>query len=659
MVAVTSRTRATISASGSGAANASAILEYIAVAGTGAQITIPGGTFEVGALGNLADGTHLHFEGTVLIVPGWGASLSAAADITLATALGSIKITGNATFVGYRRVFAFDSVAASATIEAENLTFKNCGRTYNYTNSADRIDFNAAFGCRVTNANTIKRLRLQNIRCEADSHGQVCDFGVVWRSGFDEALIDGATTDGLGRMLVMLGDNATWINCKNISVKNLVARDIYPRRGTTTETECHAWLTYGWRTIIDGAQIDTVYDTSTGAHDTEAGYCKGLVGTINNVHIKNGSTGDAYLSIKGATPTAAELVDLGSIGVGTTSYAAYWQVDNISLEATPGFVATYGAQSGLYCNGTRVNVGSVQTIGEFDRHIELTGAVSISGPVRLNGSGTYGIVCIATGTTGTQDNGAVRLSDIVAEGSFASAGIEYRIQGANANVTVGSVEISDCTVVNSNASVGGQFSLRVEKSSNQNTLSLVRLSDCVAIDTGGSGAGLLVWTDGGTGSNEGIVTAAEVTNFTSKGGAYHARVTGTAGKVVLMEVTGGASSSLATAMMSNPDKPTTMRLNGVQGDYPTERKGSATLSAFTADGATFYSTVTTTFSSARQSNLYPTAAQNIDVIMTGSIGAATEWWVSNVGSNAFRVYFDADPGISVTLGWRAGNLYAA
>lgn len=612
-------------------------------------VVVRAGDYTAGALGALPTSgvLRIYFEpGVTFTAPGAGAT--AASDVTLMAPTTSTRLYGGATFVGYRRVFDFDGIEANATVEAEGLTFRRCGRAYDYS-GANRQDFNGAFGCKSTVANKIKRLQVRDFRCEKDGAGNVCEFGVVWRGKFDEATIEGITTDGIGRTLVMLGDNATWNECKNIQVRGVTARDVYPRVGTNAESEVHAILLYGIRIIVDGVEVDTCYDTHATTHESEALYGKGVLTRWTNIHIRDGGRGDSYLALKGETPTAAQLADIDTIPVGTTGYGALHQIDGVTLQATPAFVAAYGKKSGIYVSTTRTSVGAVTATGAFDRVLSLTGNCQVAGPVHAVGNSNR----VVFGVANAGDPTGFSCSNVYAEGAFSASVCEYRLDDASGALTIPEVYFGNIRgrALAGTTSGAALITIDVQKSNGQNTLTLARVSDCHLEDLTNSMSTLLAETDLDSGANEGVLTTLHVQGLSASGAANLARFTGTAGKIGRAAFEACHSGVLNTAVFSNPTLPASLTLRNMTGSYPSELVGTATVGAATT------SVVVTPGFSSRQSLLYPNALHNIE-ITPGDMGVATKWWISDVTGGSFTMNVDAAPGgAGFTFGYRAKNRY--
>lgn len=634
------------------AQNATALrLAILAANANGGCVVVPGFEAEVGALGSLpTSGTvEMYFTpGAVLKAPGGG--LTSASDITLMQVTTSFRATGAVEFRDYRRVVDFDGVAAGAVVMAAGFTFKNCGRVYNYTGSGTRTDFNGAFGCRVNTANTIAFLWVDNFRFETDGSSRVCEFGVVWRSGFDMARVTNVSADGMGRMVLMIGDNEIWEACKNLTINNFVARNVYPRLGTSTENEVHGLLAYGRRIIGNNIQVDTCYDLHSTTHDSEGVYFKAFFATISNVNLRDAGRGDGYLTLKGSIPTSAEMDDPDSLST-SAAVQAFVRLSNITCQSSPGFVTAYGAETGIYSNGTRVELDGFLISGQWDRGISLPGYCRISnGTVR--GSANYGVITSALAV----DPHGPTISNVTCEGKFGSAGIEYRMGDSSGTVTIPLVELDNCRVVlreGSEAPAGG-INIRADKSAGQNTITRVRMKGCSVVSdktTSNPGA-FTASTENGSGANEGIIGALEFVDPAADATHYYVRLSGTVGKVVSVSVRGGSCLNLSNVQFSNPNLAGSMSIQGVAGGatYSTERSGTDTVAA----GSTT-KTTNMGFNTSRQASILPNALNHI-TITPGAMGSATKWWITLPGSpdSTFTMNVDVAPGGSgFTYGWRA------
>lgn len=630
------------------AVNAAAINAAIVYAmPLGRVVVIPGVPATVGALAALpTSGTlRIHFEdGAVLSAP--GAGIAATSDITLMSPTTSTEFTGNARFRYYRRVFNMDAITIGTTHSARGLfTFQHCGRTYNYTGAADRIDFTPAYGCKSAVAATVASINIQGFRFE-DLGGLVCDFGFVWSSGFDECKIDDVSCDAMGRMMIYVGSQANWAVCNNIIISRIVGRNIYPRSAPTAETECHMVLGYGRRIDLDGFVGDTIYDTHATTHDTEAVYFKGLAINVTNGHLKDAARGDAYMALKGTTPTTAELLDLEALG-GATPYLAIAHVENVTCIATPAFVAAYGLASGTFVSGTRVHWENIDIIGDWDRGLNTSGAGSVKG-VRVKGNCVYGV--LATGDV--NDPESFYFEDVKVEGEMSSGGIEYRLAShASLSLSVPEVVFDNCHVKATGAIAAwtGGITVRCDKSAGQNTIGLVKRVNCSVIDakSAGHGGAFVVRTDLDTGANQGIVSRVVDDNWSQDGNDWIVHYAGTG--IAFAMFGDGITGTIASVDVNGITIPTVFRMGKYLGTSSSVFSGVGTVAA----GATT-AVITPGFISS-QTNL---SALDQIRITPGDMGAATKWWISAASGNTFQMNVDIAPGgAGFSFGWRAVNRF--
>jgi len=650
------------SAGGTAAANATALGDAIKLANIlGRGVVIDGVDAYVGALATLptTGKVRLRFEpGAVLRAPGDGAA--ATSDITLMAPTTDFSSEGRALFVGYRRCFDFDGIAADAVVEAEGHTYSFCGRAFDYAGGS-RIDFNPAFGCRNTSANTIKKWAVGDFRLITDASSRVCEFGVVWRGGYEEGLIDGFSVDGVGRMGYMTGDNSTWFKCKNTIIQNVVIKNCYPRVGTATEFEIHGGLSYGRRIVMDNLLGDTCYDLHASTHDSEMFYAKCMIGSASNVHVRNGGRGDAYFSFKGQVATAAEMDDPDA-QTGGTPLQAFVQLNNITVQASPDFVTAYGKISGVYSNAGRIELDGFQVIGDFDRGVNFSGYSRVSdGTIR--GNCTYGVLVTAR----SEDTEGPAFADLTYEGDCGGAPFEYRIATASGTVTIPLVEFSNCRARLKEGALtpAGAFNVRVEKSAGQNRVEVVRFPGCVAYSTKTTSncAAYAASTDLGSGANEGQIGTFELADSSAYGTSFITRFSGTAGKIDFLTINGGVAHLLTSAMFSNPTNATKIRVGAIRcptTNYETEKSGTATI----LSGASTV-TITPSWNTSRQATIMPDAINQIQIIEPDDLRGAARLAVTSVNSTTGAIVVTArdaagaavNVSANVVLGWRAINRY--
>ncbi|MBI1213610.1 MAG: hypothetical protein GC190_19300 [Alphaproteobacteria bacterium] len=646
-------------AEGDATANALALNSAILYAASKSRVlVIPGGDGYCANIGHVTPPSGpilIRFDGLCVIrAPGDG--LSSASDITwFVPDADIVHITGDVQFHYFKKVISTRYLNAGANFEMWNgsFSFYGCGRSYDYDHVSNREDYN---GCVGTSAgglgSALGYVRVENFSFFADDNGTVCDFGFVCREGAQLAIARHfVTTDGMSRIGVMIGDNATWDDSVNIVVEHIYLKNIYPRWATTTENQVYGILCYGRRLRVGSVIVENLYDLHPTTHNSNGFFSKcTLVQQSGPLLFYNCGREVGGFVMKGTPMDAAGMLDPDAATNGGNGLTGYAQLDKIIVVRTAAFTASYGRISGCYLAPTaRAVLGQCILIGSMDRAILCQGSANIAGPVQLYGDFTYGVNIQIAATDDYSE--PVIFGDIYLYGKTTYF-TEARLYGTTGTLTVPEISFDRCRCyITDTTGLVGVYTVNCYISAGQNTVTRASVNEgCELYNVGGGGSynGVYVLlAASGSGGNNGKVTTLDVNN-PNLGIVQNYAVyvnSGNAGDITNVNINGARIANTGS-FISGASKPTNLRIRSIAGPhasgYTSERRGVATItSGNTSVGASM--------GFATNLALNP---DTIDLItLTPAVPGHT--FGASLSGSTLTITADSAVGSDTQIGWRA------
>lgn len=611
-------------------------------------------------------------QGLVIQAPGNGGT--AASDITLMAPTVSMHLDFNKTlFRGYRRVVSNDSAASATTIEIRNGRYMRCGRSYDYTGTANRIDYNPAIGSRNTSGNSPLRVEFTNHEFLIDpdwvtNAATVCDFGLMWRTPSDpegEVVISDVSCDGIQRIVVMVGDTTMGSGqIRNVTVQNVRARDLYPRLNTGAENAIYAVIAYCFNIDISDIYVKNVYDLHATDHNSNGVFLKAAFTSGRRIFGWNVGRELGLYIIKASISAYSELSYPSTWTMNTTppAYGPYHYLDDITCIRDAAFAASYPTVSAIFMDCPRWDLGRAVFLGNYGVAIDGITSCDIRGPLTIMGSMVRGIRIYTNGsgaTAGT-DTDHVYIGDVTCDGTFTGTPVLVRMNATSGTSTLREVIVDELKTIqrddaSSSVSCAGIY-LDVWKSAGQNTVSLLKVGPGCSLnsevpDARNGPAILIAGNDGGSGSNNGATTNVQAGAFSSTGCKWLGRFTNTT--IAYGAFIGQQIGTLTSALFSNLSNITTPYVKDQNGTYASEHKGTLTVSSGATTGTVTLATLG--YDTTIQTAITP-ASINDYIITPPTMGAGEDWGASFSGTTLTITTAIAVAGNRV-FGVRALNKY--
>jgi hypothetical protein len=338
-----------------------------------------------------------------------------------------------------------------------------------------------------------------------------------------------------------------------------------------------------------------------------------------------------------------------------TAYNKYGLLQGNKLFASATFAATYGVTSGLWVDGSRVEIKNNTIVGTFDRSIGMNGSSHISNN-HIVGAFSYGIFA-GVDNDNSADATYTKITDNYVElQGNGSSGIHFRNSCATAfSMPVVQIDANVMTLGPSGQFTGGEQSAisvsAYRLASGNNIIQQVQTNNNIIRGRSGvnTNAFVLFGTQG-SGANGGRFTQWSAIGNSGDFVANVFRVdVVTTGDVVNANVADATFLNVASRALSNFTLITAPKVRNLRGQRVSETSGTATIT-------TAATSVTVTMN--LQDTMRPTSLANISVRPTNNLGTATKWWIDTLSGDTFQIKVDAAPGATTaTFAWEAKNIY--
>lgn len=633
-----------------------------------------GATFTMSAITGLGTTGTLNMwfdKGLTIQAPGNGGT--AASDITLFAPTVSMNIDFNYTlFRGYRRVLSNDNCATGTSIEVRNGRYMRCGRVYNYTGTAGRIDYTPAIGCYPNSSNLPIRVIFDNHYFLIDpdwvtNAANVCDFGVMWRGQINtegELVISNIHCDGIQRFVVEFGDTEGTVgtgSIRNVHVFNIFAKDLYPRLNTAAENAVGAILGYCFNVDCHDVYVKNVYDQSS-SHNSNGVFFKCAFSTSRRIFGWNVGSELGLLVIKQGLTSYSELPYPGTWPMNVTppNYGPYHYMDDIVCIRDTAFSGSHGNTDAIFLGECmRWDMGRVVILGNYDRGIEATTSCNIRGPVTLMGTMGRGMLLYVE--SGMVDTDHVYLGDIYCDGTFTTAPVEVRMGVATGTYTIREIVVDGLKTIQrddgSSSVVCSGIYVNINKSAGQNTVSLLKMgpgcsiNSAITVDGRNGSAITVAGFDGGSGSNNGLLTNMQIGAMSVSGTRFLARFTDTT--VAYAAFLGQQIGTLTNALFSNLSNVTTPIVRDQNGTFASEYKSTLTVTSGNTTGTITLATLG--YDTTKQASIIP--ASFADFVITPPPQAAGENWGASFSGSTLTITLAGAAASDRVFGVRALNRY--